>query len=123
MPLDPRTEIELTNSLSDARDSIKLIETTTKRIHNIINDVADDGDRRRPLRGHNERDYDVHFGPRFVTAIVTLLVAMMGFFGVLFFQYTKTTTIELDVVTAKILKLESRVRDVESTQASRSGVK
>ena len=120
MTLDPKTEIELTNSLTEARDSIKNLENTTKRIHNIINEVPDDGDRRRPLRSKNKRKDDELLSPRFVTVTVIILVIVMGFFGMLFFQHTTTTLTELDIAIAKVAKIEQRVGELETTQVSRS---
>lgn len=99
------TELDMSTTIAEARDSIKRIEGTTARISNIVNDVS------LPTAVHEQLD-DQTFSIRFISFVLVCVVALLGMFGVMFFRITEDTSSQIIQMTSRIGKVETKVREL-----------
>ena len=102
----PKDELDMSETIAEARKSIKSIEGTTARISNIVNDNVDPHVTAKRLNTHM-------FTLQFVSFVLVCIIAVLGLFGVMFFQITQTQSSELTQIQARVIKLESAVREIK----------
>lgn len=103
-PPDTTHELNMSTTIAEARDSIKRIEGTTDRINKIVHEVKPD------VRNHRRRDDKQDFSIRFISAVLVCVIAVLGLFGVMFFQITQTSDSQITDLTRRVHQLEITVR-------------
>jgi hypothetical protein len=101
--VDPANALDMTSTIAEARDSIKRIEGSTDRINKIVQDVA------TPVEAKRQPDYQ-SFSERFISFVLVCVVALLGFFGVMFFNITQSNEAQLTELSNRINQLEAKIK-------------